>query len=79
MMGRPWQKCMTSLIHCWREERVQSGTVYGDGSRSTTYLLLYVVERVGAVDGEADQDDMAVGVRERAQAIVVLEGMSVQR
>jgi hypothetical protein len=37
-----------------------------------TYLLLDVVERVGRVDGEADEDDVRVGIRERAQAIVVL-------
>jgi len=34
-------------------------------------LLLYVVQRVGGVDGEADQDDMGVGVTERAEAIIV--------
>lgn len=41
------------------------------GSR-TAYLLLDVVERVGGVDGEADQDDMRVGIGQRAQTIVVL-------
>jgi len=34
-------------------------------------LLLYVVQRVGGVDGEADQDDMGVGVTERAETVIV--------
>jgi hypothetical protein len=36
------------------------------------HLLLDVVEGIGGVDGEADQDDMRVGVRERTETIVVL-------
>jgi len=35
-------------------------------------LLLNVVQRVRGVNGEADQDDMRVGVTERAETIVVL-------
>lgn len=35
-------------------------------------LFLHVVERVGRVDGEADEDDVRVRVRERTQTIVVL-------
>lgn len=31
-----------------------------------------VVERVGAVDGEADQDHVRVGVRQRSESVVVL-------
>lgn len=31
-------------------------------AREYAYLLLYVVERVGRVNGEADKDDMRVGV-----------------
>lgn len=34
-------------------------------------LLLDVVERVGRVDGETNQDDMRVGVGERAQSVVI--------
>lgn len=37
-----------------------------------TYLLLYVVERVGRVDGKANQDNVGVGVRERAETVVIL-------
>lgn len=36
------------------------------------YLLLDVLERVGVVDGEADEDDMGVGVGKGTQTIVVL-------
>lgn len=36
-----------------------------------SYLLLNVVERVGGVDGEADEDDVRVGVRERAETVVI--------
>jgi len=36
------------------------------------YLLLNVVQRVRGVDGKADQDDMRVGVTERAETIIVL-------
>ena len=36
-----------------------------DGSEarvSLMYLLLYVVERIGRVDGKADEDNVRVGV-----------------
>ena len=36
------------------------------------YLLLDVVERVGRVDGEADEDDVRVGVGEGAETVVIL-------
>lgn len=35
-------------------------------------LLLHVVERVGRVDGEADENDVRVGVRQGAETVVVL-------
>ncbi len=37
-----------------------------------TNLFLDVVQRVGGVDGEADEDDMGVGVGERTKTVVVL-------
>jgi hypothetical protein len=37
-----------------------------------THLLLYVVERIGRVDGKADQDNVGVGVGERAETVVIL-------
>lgn len=39
--------------------------------RVCLYLLLDVVERVGRVDGEADKDDVRVGVGQRAQTVVI--------
>jgi hypothetical protein len=66
MMGRPGQKCMTSEIHCSAVSRCVPHWA------DRTHLLLDVVERVGRVDGEADEDDVRVGVAERAQAVVVL-------
>lgn len=35
------------------------------------YLLLDVVKRIGRVNGKADQDNVRVGVGERAQTVVV--------
>jgi hypothetical protein len=65
MMGRPWQKCRTSEIHCAR--LVAALHV----QRGVSYLLLDIVKRIGRVDGEADQDNVRVGVGERAKTIVV--------
>lgn len=65
-MGRPWQKCRTSEIHC-------AGLAMGvHEMRQAAYLLLDVVERVGGVDGKADEDNVRVGVREGAQTVVIL-------
>jgi hypothetical protein len=57
---------MTSEIHCSAVSRCVPHWA------DRTHLLLNVVERVGRVDGEADEDDVRVGVAERAQAVVVL-------
>lgn len=38
----------------------------------SAYLLLDIVERVRGVDSEADQDDVRVGVGQRAQPVVIL-------
>ena len=35
------------------------------------YLFLDVVKRVGRIDGEADEDDMRIRIRQRAETIVV--------
>jgi hypothetical protein len=35
------------------------------------YLLLDVIKRVRRVDGEADEDDVRVGVRERSKSVVI--------
>ena len=35
-------------------------------------LLLHVVQGIGGVDGEADQDNMGVGIREGAETVIIL-------
>jgi hypothetical protein len=35
------------------------------------YLFLHVIERIGGVDGEADENNVRVGIRKRAKTIVV--------
>ena len=40
--------------------------------RHVSYLLLDVVKRIGRVDGEADEDNVRVGVGERAETVVIL-------
>jgi hypothetical protein len=37
-----------------------------------TYLLLDVVERVGGVDGEANQDNVRIGVGKRSETVIIL-------
>lgn len=39
---------------------------------SYAYLLLNVVQRVRGVNGEADQDDMGIGITEWAETVIVL-------
>lgn len=36
-----------------------------------TYLLKDVVQRIRRVDGEADQDDVRVRVRERSETVII--------
>jgi hypothetical protein len=40
--------------------------------QDVTNLFLDVVQRVGGVNGEADEDDMGVGVGERTKTVVIL-------
>lgn len=47
------------------------GLSFSEG-HDLTYLLLDVVQGVRGIDGEADQDDMRVGVGERAETVVIL-------
>lgn len=44
-----------------------------------SYLLLHVVERIGRVDGEADQDNMRIGIRERAETVVIFLASSIPK
>lgn len=53
------------------ESTCQSAYLAYGGSAITTYLLLDVVERIGRVDSEADQDNVRIGVRKRSETIVV--------
>jgi hypothetical protein len=71
MMGRPWQKCRTSEIHC---ATVSNSSL--PGARGP-YLLLDVVERVGRIDSEANQDYVRVRVGERAEAVVIFLTSSI--
>jgi hypothetical protein len=50
---------------------IVSRSACADLGRGETYLLLYVVERVGRVDGKANEDNVGVGVRERAETVVI--------
>lgn len=43
------------------------------------YLLLDVVKRVGGVNGEANQDNVRVGVREGAETVVILLASSIPK
>ena len=36
-----------------------------------TYLLLDIIQGIGGINGETDQDDMRVGVRERSESVVI--------
>lgn len=42
-----------------------------------TNLLLHVVQRVWGVDGEANEDDVRVGVGEGSQSVVVFLSSSI--
>ena len=47
--------------------------------RQATYLFLDVVERIGRVDGEADEDDVRVGVGEGAETVVIFLASSIPK
>jgi hypothetical protein len=86
MMGRPWQKCRTSEIHCSRHSLLAylSGDVPPAESNSLalcrfrveeeglTDLLLNVVQGIRRVDSEADKNHVGVGVGQGTETIVVL-------
>jgi len=54
-----------------------SETVLGRLVMQLAYLLLDVVERIGRVDGEADENDMRIGVGERAETVVIFLAGSI--
>lgn len=37
----------------------------------TNPFLLNVVQRIGRVDGETDQDDVRIGIRQRTKSIII--------
>lgn len=62
-MGQKWR---TSGYHL-------ETLVHGTKSRKwAAHLVHDVFERVGAVDGETNKDDVSFGIGERAQAVVFL-------
>lgn len=44
-----------------------------------THLLLDVVERVWRVDGETDQNDVGVGVRQRTETVIIFLASSIPK
>ena len=72
MMGRPLQKCMTSETHCDTPLASYSVGARQFATVGSLYLLLHVLQRIGGINGEADQDNVGVGVRERTKTIVIL-------
>lgn len=42
-----------------------------------TYLVHDILERVGAVNGEADKDDVGLGIREWSQTVVFFLSSSI--
>jgi hypothetical protein len=74
MIGKPAQKCITSLIHCkssfHRQHAIHIAAITECKERITD-LLLYVIQRIRRVDGEADEDDMGIGVAEGSETIIV--------
>lgn len=69
MIGTPGHRSFASSAHCI--EVISRRT---DGTRAigTTDLMLYILQRIRGVDGEADQDDVRFGIGQRAQTLVVL-------
>lgn len=47
------------------------GHMQGGANARVTYLLKNVVQRVRRINGEADQDDVRVGVGERSETVII--------
>ena len=56
MIGRPLQKCVTSEYH------YKDGEPVWHAVAQATHLLLHVVQRVGRVDRETDEDNLDLDV-----------------
>lgn len=72
-MGTLGQKCLTSGVHF--SGMFSAGSERSEVSgreASVSAVSGRLTQAVGAVDGEAHEDDVGVGVRERPQPVVVL-------
>ncbi len=77
-MGTLGQKCLTSGVHfsgmfsAGSERSEVSGRGASGRGASVSAVSARLTQAVGAVDGEAHEDDVGVWIRERPQTIVVL-------
>lgn len=55
-----------SVLANGKSRRLDSG-----GGAPPTYLIHDIVQRVGAVDGEAHKDEIGFGVRQRTETVVL--------
>lgn len=73
----PLLRLHMSVMLIWRRIRrlnikVARSSIWCPANRETTDLLLNVIQGVGRIDSEADKDHVRIGVRERAETVVVL-------
>ena len=72
MIGRPAQKCMTSEIH-YTNSQLRMNTfakVHATcWEARITYLLLNVIQTIGAVNCETDEDNVRVGIAQGPQSM----------
>ena len=72
MIGKPAQKCMTSEIHYTNDQSNLNALAQVHPTRREariTYLLLNVIQTVRAVNCEADEDDVRVGIAQGPQSM----------
>ena len=86
IIGKSGQKCITSEIHCEAKSKDGADRISGailrvsnHVSETGAHLLLHVIKRIGAVNGETDKDDMRVRVTEWAEAIVIFLASSIPK
>lgn len=70
------RRCRAEVEDLWIPLGVLSAVRLG-GASGGAYLVHDILERVGAVDGEADEDDVGLGVGEGPQPVVLLLAGSV--
>jgi hypothetical protein len=75
-LGDPLEK--NSLVsRCPTSRSVTHDAIAPWARERVIYLLLDVVQWIRRVDGEADEDDMWVGVRKRSETVVVFLASSI--